>query len=151
MFTHAHIMPHINYASNVWDGTSENNLKKLISLHRRSAKLVLRNENISTDNKLLKLNILPLIASAYLTRQFWCLRFTATKHHLQFLRYSQNQLTDMDPKISFYPKHASIFVRLSFLSQVLLFGMVFLYQLSSVHLHHVERTDTAPETSIYLE
>ena len=60
MFTHAHIMPHINYASSVWDGTSENNLKKLISLHRRSAKLVLRNENISTDNKLLKLNILPL-------------------------------------------------------------------------------------------
>ena len=60
MFTHAHIMSHINYASSLWDGASKNNLKKLISLHRRSAKLILRSETISTDNKLLKLNILPL-------------------------------------------------------------------------------------------
>ena len=28
MFIHAHIMPHINYASSLWDGASENNLKK---------------------------------------------------------------------------------------------------------------------------
>jgi len=60
MFHNAHIMPHINYASTLWDGASNHYMKHLNSLHRRSAKIILSGEEISTDDKLKKLNILPL-------------------------------------------------------------------------------------------
>ena len=48
----AHILSYINYASTLWDGCSEVHLKKLNSLHRRAAKLILSDPSISTDDKL---------------------------------------------------------------------------------------------------
>eukprot|EP00916_Digyalum_oweni_P024480 GHVL01040461.1.p1 GENE.GHVL01040461.1~~GHVL01040461.1.p1 ORF type:complete len:234 (-),score=-6.72 GHVL01040461.1:355-1056(-) len=59
MFHHAHVMPHINYVSTLWDGSSDVHLKKLDSLYRRSAKLIVK-DNASTDMKLKMLNFLPL-------------------------------------------------------------------------------------------
>jgi len=60
MFHHAHIMPHINYASSLWDGCSDVHISKVNSLHRRSAKIILRNYSATTEQKLKTLNILPL-------------------------------------------------------------------------------------------
>jgi retron-type reverse transcriptase len=59
-FFHAHIMCHINYASTIWSGASNNNLTKLNSLHRRAVKLISDTPLVSTDQKLKNLKILPL-------------------------------------------------------------------------------------------
>ena len=60
IFFQAHLLSHINYASTVWNGASEVHLKKLNSLHRRAAKLILPGQSLSTTEQLNKLNILPL-------------------------------------------------------------------------------------------
>ena len=60
IFFQAHLLSHINYASTVRSGASEVHLKKLNSLHRRAAKLILPDQSLSTTEKLKKLNILPL-------------------------------------------------------------------------------------------
>ena len=61
IFYHAHIQPHIDFASTVWDGASEAHLKPLNSLHRRAIKRVSdKNPEISTDDKFKQLGILPL-------------------------------------------------------------------------------------------
>ena len=60
LFYSAHILSHINYASTLWDGCSEVHLKKLNSLHRRAAKLILSNPYINTDDKLKTRKLLPL-------------------------------------------------------------------------------------------
>ena len=65
MFYNAHIKSHIDYASTVWDGSSDVHLQRLDSLHRRAAKLILPNPNLSTDQKLQELKLLPL-------RQHFC-------------------------------------------------------------------------------
>ena len=60
IFFQAQLLSHINYASTVWSGASEVHVKKLNSLHRRAAKLILLDQSLSTTEKLNKLNILPL-------------------------------------------------------------------------------------------
>jgi hypothetical protein len=60
MFFVAHCQSFINYASTVWCGASENLLKKLNSLHRRGAKLIVTNPYLSTSEKLKAASILPL-------------------------------------------------------------------------------------------
>ena len=54
MFFKVHILAHINHASTVWSSASEVHIKKLNSLHRRAAKLILPDRSLST------LDILPL-------------------------------------------------------------------------------------------
>ena len=44
-FNAAHIKPHIDYASVVWDGCSDVLRKRLNSLHRRAVKLILQDSN----------------------------------------------------------------------------------------------------------
>ena len=60
MFYVAHCFSKINYASTVWSGASENQIQKVNSLHRRGAKLIIKDPYLSTDDKLKKANILPL-------------------------------------------------------------------------------------------
>ena len=60
IFFQTHLHLHINYASTVWNGASEVHLKKLNSLHKRAAKLILPDQSLSTTEKLNKLNIIPL-------------------------------------------------------------------------------------------
>ena len=60
LFFHAHCMSHINYASTVWSKAGEVHLKKLNSLHRRAAKIIVPNAFLSTDQKLKSAGILPL-------------------------------------------------------------------------------------------
>ena len=52
IFFQAHLLSHINYASTVWSGASEVHLKKLNSLHRRAAKLILSDQSLSTMENL---------------------------------------------------------------------------------------------------
>ena len=60
LFYNAHVKSHVDYASTVWDGSSEANLKRLNSLHRRAAKLLSSEPQLSTDQKLKRLKMLPL-------------------------------------------------------------------------------------------
>ena len=43
----AYLLSHINYSSTVWTGANEIHLKKLNSLHRRAAKLILPDQFLS--------------------------------------------------------------------------------------------------------
>ena len=60
LFYNAHVRSHIDYASTIWDGSSEVHLKRLNALNRRAAKYILPDQTLSTDEKLQKLKILPL-------------------------------------------------------------------------------------------
>ena len=60
LFYNAHIKPHIDYASVVWDGCGEVHFKKLNSLHRRAGKLILSDPSLSTERQMSALGILNL-------------------------------------------------------------------------------------------
>ena len=60
LFFNAHIKPHIDYASVVWDGCSDVLKKRLNSLHRRAVKLILPDTTLTTDQKLKEMRIMSL-------------------------------------------------------------------------------------------
>lgn len=60
LFFYAYIRPHVDFASTLWDSCSENHLKKLNSLYRRAARLILPDPSLSTDDRLKALHLLPL-------------------------------------------------------------------------------------------
>ena len=60
IYFNAHIRSHLDYASTVWDGSSEVHLKRLNSLHRRAAKQILPGHDLSADQILDQLKMLPL-------------------------------------------------------------------------------------------
>ena len=60
MFYNAHIRSHIDYSSTLWDGCGNIHLKRIDSLQRRAAKLILPDPSLTTDQKINKLGILPL-------------------------------------------------------------------------------------------
>ena len=60
LFFNAHIKPHIDYASVVWDGCSDVLKKILNSLHRRAVKLILPDTTLTTDQKLKEMRIMSL-------------------------------------------------------------------------------------------
>jgi hypothetical protein len=59
VFYHAHIKPHIDYASVLWDGASDNYVKKVDTLHRRAARLIYPGGSSSILLTLKESNILP--------------------------------------------------------------------------------------------
>ena len=60
LFFNAHIKPHTDYASVVWDGCSDVLKKRLNSLHRRAVKLVFPDAILTTDHKLNEMRIMSL-------------------------------------------------------------------------------------------
>ena len=60
LFFHAHILSLINYASTLWDNTSETNLKHISRLHKRAIKLIRLNSNTLTGADYKDLDIFPL-------------------------------------------------------------------------------------------
>ena len=60
LFYAAHVQSHIDYSSTVWDGCSDNTLKRLNSLHRRAAKLILPKRSDTTEERMRDLDMLPL-------------------------------------------------------------------------------------------
>ena len=60
LFFNAHIKPHIDYSSFVWDGYSDVLKKRLNSLHRRAAKLIFPDTTLTTDQKLKEMKIISL-------------------------------------------------------------------------------------------
>ena len=60
LFFNAHIKPHIDYASVVWDGCSDLIKKRLNSLHRRAVKLILPDTTLTTDQRLKEMRIMSL-------------------------------------------------------------------------------------------
>ena len=60
LFFNAHIKPHIDYASVVWDGCSDVLKKRFNSLHRRTVKLILPDTTLTTDQKLKEMRIMSL-------------------------------------------------------------------------------------------
>ena len=60
-FFQAHIKSHIDYASTLWDSSSESLLKPIKSLHRRAVKIILLKNTINiTNDDYKKTKILPL-------------------------------------------------------------------------------------------
>ena len=70
LFYNAYILPYIDYSSTIWDSCSEANLKRLNSLHRRAAKLVIGRDKVpnNTDDKLKLLGMLPLKKQLFLNK-----------------------------------------------------------------------------------
>ena len=60
LFFNAHIKSHVDFASPVWDMCPQTHLKNVNSLYRRSAKFIMPDQTLSTDDKMKDLNILPL-------------------------------------------------------------------------------------------
>ena len=60
IFFNAHILSHINYASTLWDSCSDVNFKRVNSLYRRASKLIIPNKHLTTDDKMILLNLAPL-------------------------------------------------------------------------------------------
>ena len=60
LFFNAHIKPHIDYASVVWDGCSDVLKKRLYSLSRRSVKLIFPDTTLTIDQKLKEMRIMNL-------------------------------------------------------------------------------------------
>ena len=60
MFFYGHILPHVSYASNIWDGCADQHMKKLNSLYKRAIKLINVQKDITTDQKFSILGTLPL-------------------------------------------------------------------------------------------
>ena len=50
LFFSAHIKPHTDYASVVWDGCSDVLKKRLNSQHRRAVKLIFPDTTLTTEN-----------------------------------------------------------------------------------------------------
>lgn len=68
MFFYGHILPHCNYASNVWDGCADQHMKKLNSLHRRAFKLINVQKDIPTDQKIGELGALSLKKQLFMNK-----------------------------------------------------------------------------------
>lgn len=61
IFFHAHCMSYFNYASVVWSAhTSNCNISRLNTLHRRAIKIISNEKHVATDQKLRNLGILSL-------------------------------------------------------------------------------------------
>ena len=67
VFFNAHIKPHIDYASVVWDGCRDVLKKRLNSLHRRAVKLILPDTILTTAQKLKEMRIMSLQKQLSLT------------------------------------------------------------------------------------
>ena len=59
-YFNAHIMSHLNYVSNVYDGCSQDTFKKLNSIHRRAVKHLIDPTTQATDEKIKLLKLLSL-------------------------------------------------------------------------------------------
>ena len=69
LFFSAHIKPHINYASVVWDGCSDVLKKRLNSLHRRAVKLIFKDTTLTTDHKFKEMRIRSLYTEGSVHKQ----------------------------------------------------------------------------------
>ena len=58
LFFNAHIKPHIDYASVVWDRCSDVFKKKSNSLHKRAVKFIFPDTTLTTDQKLKEMRIM---------------------------------------------------------------------------------------------
>ena len=103
-------LSHINYASTVWDGCSEVRLKKLNSLHRRSAKLIHSDSLIPKDDKLKTLKLLPLEKQLKYDKAVMTFKVTSGKipHYIHSLiarstsRSASNNYIPLRPRIDLY-------------------------------------------------
>ena len=59
-FFFAHIMSHMNYVSNAWDGCACVHMKQLYSLHKRAVKILMPIPNLEYKQKCCALKLLPL-------------------------------------------------------------------------------------------
>ena len=60
LYFNAHILSHINYSSTIWDGCCKDTFSKINRLYRRAIKILSPVKNITTEEKMKLLNIIPL-------------------------------------------------------------------------------------------
>ena len=67
-FYHAHILSQIDYASTLWDNTSDSNIQLIARLHKRAIKLILLKSSTLNVEDYNRVNILPLKDKLYLNK-----------------------------------------------------------------------------------
>ena len=68
VFVFAHIVPHMNYVSNAWDGCACVHMKQLYTLHKRAKKFTMPSPNMDYNQKCCALKLLPLDKQLLLTK-----------------------------------------------------------------------------------
>lgn len=84
----------IDYASTVWDMCAQTHMEHVNSLYRRAAKLILPDPSLSTDDKMRKLNILPLRKQFEYNKSIFMYKITnqlAPSYLFKFLEASQTR------------------------------------------------------------
>ena len=60
LYFSAHMLSHISYSSTIWDGCCKDTFSKINRLYRRAIKILSPVKNITTEEKMKLLNIIPL-------------------------------------------------------------------------------------------
>ena len=60
VFVFAHIVPHMNYVSNAWDGCAYVHMKQLYTLHKSARKFLMSSPYTNYNQKCCALKLLPL-------------------------------------------------------------------------------------------
>ena len=110
LFYHAHVSPHLTYASTVWDGCSDRLFNKHNSLHRRDGKLMISGSSLRTDTKLRYLGLLPLREkltfnkAVLVFKTYTNLAPPYLKHHLicSNIRATSRYITPPKPRIDLF-------------------------------------------------
>jgi hypothetical protein len=112
LFFNAHIQPHFDYASIIWDGISDALFKRLNSLHRRAVKLIIQDQSLTTDEKLQEMNILPLDKHFFLTKATYMFKIINDKspNYLQQLfKFSSSQYSSHRRNLAFPKPRVDIY------------------------------------------
>ena len=115
LFYHAHISSHLTYASTLWDNCSNNVFKLLNSLHRRAAKLMIPDSSCTTNDKLIKLQLLPLKHRLFLNKAVFMFKiinnltpeYLKSLFFLQTYRHSSRTLILPKTRIDLYKSSLS--------------------------------------------
>ena len=97
MFFRAHCLSHVNFTSIVWDSAAQDPLIKLSSIYRRAAKIINPDREVSTQEKLTKLNILPLHAQLHYNKAVLVYKVHNNLTPKSQKRYLHRQQTVMAP------------------------------------------------------
>ena len=85
LFFNAHIKPHTDCASVLWDECSDVLRKRLNSLHRRAVKLILPDTSLTTHQKLKKIRIMSLHKQVQYKKGLSCTRSSTMRPQRTYL------------------------------------------------------------------
>ena len=140
MFFNAHIISHINFASTIWDGCSQDTFIKLNSVYRRAVKQ-LDNRQISTDEKLKQLNILPLRKQLNFNKTILTHKIYYKKHQTTYQTFQTKQRKDTTQTDLDHHFRGQTFITQVFHTQDLNYGTNYHNHLKQFHIAKASKKD----------